>query len=378
MTGQELWDHAVEEHTLARRTNGTLTREAYATMWWGDTTSKAFDGLKTMLQSVRTFDATREFIIMTPVPEQQLASPPPVDANLLALQRAFPPVVIKHVPFLTIFNNPNTTCTSKVLGGCGMGTAKAYAGGKRPPKQTYDSYVYSYTKFALWNLTDYSKVFYIDNDVLVMQSLEGLWATPLGTRHIAAAALVIKARTNTGFPEAACDADGRIPKNLHPGRVKFNAGIHMMTPSAGLYAAIRRFMATQWRYSYKTPCTGDQRYWNSLLGHGRMHCWPMAANCRDPWFIKREAPPDMEWPVSRLSRCLESTQAHQNGTRVQMPVPYAVHMACDTKPWLEHMSKTFYAMEWRRQLAKANAKLGLAAPTETAPPSSLISIGRRT
>ena len=35
-------------------------REAYVTLWWGDTTARAFDGLVTMVHSLRRFDARRE------------------------------------------------------------------------------------------------------------------------------------------------------------------------------------------------------------------------------------------------------------------------------------------------------------------------------
>jgi len=362
VTLHERWESAVQEHLAARarRANSTTAaprREAYATMWWGDTTSRAFDGLKAMVQSIRTFDAHREIVIMTPVPEHELhlPAPPLADANLLRVQHVYAPLVLERVPFLTIFFNPNNTCQSMSLGGCGMGATTKYAGRKQVKK--YDSYVYSYTKFALWNLTAYSRVFYIDNDVLVMQPLESLWSTPLGTRNLAAAALAIKARTFKGVSESVCNADGSIPKSLHTGRIKFNAGIHLMEPSAAIYQAIRGLMDSTWRYSFKTPCTSDQRYWNILLAKDRMHCWPLSANCRDPQFIEREAPPDPTLPVSRLSRCLESAPL-SNGTPVRMPLPYMVHMACASKPWLPQNAKTFFAIEWHQQLARANQRLG--------------------
>ena len=367
VTGLESWEAAVEQHLAARKAAVSRPqREAYATLWWGDTTSRAFDGLKTMVQSVRTFDAHREFVIMTPVANHELNAPkpPPVDAGLLRVQRAFAPVVFERVPFLTIFRNPNTTCQSKALGGCAVGTATAYAS-SRKPQPKYDSYVYSYTKFALWNLTAFSKVLYIDNDVLVTQPLEDLWATPLGTRNLAAAALAIKARTFKGVSEPACNADGSIPKGTHSGRVKFNAGIHLIEPSAVLYQAIRQLIGGQWLYSFKTPCTSDQRYWNILLASKRMHCWPLSANCRDPQFIAGEAPPNQSAPVSKLSRCLESAPL-ANGTRLTMPAPYMVHMACTSKPWLPKNARTYFAVEWHQQLARANQRLGLASETTIA------------
>lgn len=322
-----------------------------------------------MVQSVRAFDTQREFVVMTAVPEAELhvAAPATVDTNLQQLQRAFAPLLFEAVPFLSIFNRPNKTCLSMSLGGCGMGTAKAYASGSRPPtKQHYDSYVFSYTKFAMWNLTSFDKIFYLDNDVLVMQSLEGLWAAPLGTRNLAAAAMAIRASTYKGVSEYRCNPDGSLPKGVNSGHVKFNAGVQMLEPSALLYAAIRRLMRNQWMHSYKTPCTSDQRYWNILLAKNRMHCWPLSANCRDPQFIERQSSPDPNAPVSKLSRCLESAPP-LNGTLQIMLVPYMVHMACNSKPWLPKNKETFFAVEWRRHLDSANRKLRIAADSLAAP-----------
>ena len=115
-------------------------------------------------------------------------------------------------------------------------------------------------------------------------------------------------------------------------------------------------MRRSWRFGYKTPCTSDQRYWNILLARKHIHCWPLSANCRDPQFIEQHAPPDARAKVSRLSRCLEAIP-NANGTWATMPVPYMVHMACHSKPWLPANAESFFSIEWRRQLQEADEKL---------------------
>ena len=353
------WKVAVEEHLAARRAAPPrLPREAYVTMWWGDTTARAFDGLVTMVHSLRRFDARREIVVMTPVPKplfDRHEESPPVDPNMQRVLRAFAPMSTVRVPFMTIFRNTNLTC--QTIGACGMGTATSYGGGRKPSASSgYDSYVFSYTKFALWNLTAFTKLMYIDNDVLVMQPTDGLWAAPLGGRNLAAASLAIKAKTYKGIGEAECNGDGSIPKSVHVGRIKFNAGVHMIEPSAVLYQAILKLMNGEWRRNWKTPCASDQRYFNFLLAKWHMHCWPMSANCRDPQFIEREAPPDGLAPVSRLSRCLDSAPL-SNGSRTTMAVPYMVHMACKSKPWLPANAKTFFAVEWHKRRAEAHVRM---------------------
>ena len=353
------WDVAVESHYAARRAAPTPEpREAYATMWWGDTSIRAFDGLKVMINSLRRFDTQREVVIMTPVPEHELQDEKPTDPNILRVQQTFQPVSVVRIPFLTIFSNTSKTCQSNSLGGCGVGTAKYFSSSTK--KNPYDSYLFSFSKFAVWNLTAYTKILYVDNDVLVMQPLDGLWAVPLGTtRALAAASMAIKAMTYRGVREPQCTHDGLVPKGVRPGDIKFNAGIHMLSPSAILYAAIRYEMRAHWRHSFKSPCTGDQRYFNFLFARNHMHCWPLSANCRDPQFIQRESPPDASLRVSRLSRCLDSAPGANGTGTTTMAMPYMVHLSCNTKPWMPENSKMFFAAEWQRQLHEVNRRMGI-------------------
>ena len=358
-TRESAWSIAFQEHLAQRAVAPRSTpREAYVTMWWGDTSSLAFNGLKVMMNSVRQFDTSREIVIMTPVPEDRLLLDDPIDPTLLQVARAFAPASTLRVPFLTIFKQTNKTCSSMSLGGCGMAITKSYAGSRTAAKNKYDSYLYSYTKFALWNMTAFTQLMYIDNDVLVTQSLDALWATPLNGTRLAAASLTIRARTWAGMGEPRCNGDGTVPRGVIPR--SFNAGVHMMQPSAILYAAIRHEMAHQWRYSFKTPCTGDQRYWNILLAKNHMHCWPLSANCRDPQFIEQPSPPDASSKESRLSRCLEAAP-DASGVRKTMATPYMVHMACHSKPWLPSNAKSFFTIEWNRHLQEVNRKLARSA-----------------
>ena len=54
-------------------------REAYVALWYGNSSSRLFDGVKVLVHSIRTFDRTRPFLMMRPHDESA------EDSQLLAL-----------------------------------------------------------------------------------------------------------------------------------------------------------------------------------------------------------------------------------------------------------------------------------------------------
>lgn len=333
------WFTAVEAHLS---TNGAArlspATEAYATMWYGDTKGRSFDGLKTLIHSIRSVDKHRDIVIMTPVSPQTVQ-----DAEerheLLTLQGAFSRVVLERVPLQTIFNNTTKVCQSAArCGGQGHGR----------------SYLFTYSKFGLWSLTKWTRLMYIDLDVLVTAPLEDLWNTRIGTKGaLVAASYAIRARTFRGIPEKACSVQRRKS-------VGFNTGLVLLQPSKILHDAINREMRG-WRMSFKSPCRSDQTYFNILFdaSNPQTRCLPYSANCRDPQFLNESNPPNLTAGVSLLSRCLEPYQeelpVYDPSNSTPMVMPFTVHFACNSKPWLPENRHLFFARKWLQQLELANA-----------------------
>ena len=266
--------------------------EAYALMWYGETRSRSFDGLKVVVQSVRSFDANREIVLMTPVKDPEARTHDPM---LLALQQSIPRVVIERVPLRTIFRNTSVTCTDRRGKQCGSKGSR--------------SYVFTYSKFGLWNLTRWSRLMYLDIDLLVTRSLEPLWEARIGAgNEFVAASYAIKAKTGknpVGGQKAEFPCNGKS-RGWHQA-IGYNTGLLLLQPSQIVAEAIFHEMKNSWRWSFKSPCRSDQTYFNILFDRyvPLTRCFPYSANCRDPKFINSSSAPDPNATVSKLSRCLE-------------------------------------------------------------------------
>lgn len=315
--------------------------EAYATMWYGNTTSGSFDGLVALVDSVFAMDSQRSMVIMTPV-ERSRVHEPETDTGLLRLQRAYPRVIYERVPLRTIFNNVSKVCQSLLR--CGGQGAR--------------SYMYTYSKFGLWSLTRWSRLMYLDIDLLVTHPLEQIWATQIGTTGaLVAASRAIRARTFKGLAETQCgQTRGKTS-------IPFNTGLILLQPSKIIADAIVFEMDRHWRYSFKSPCRSDQTYFNILLASHHVKCLPYSTNCRDPQFLNHSTPPQPHAPVTLLSRCLEpmldDQQSSSSTAKIAAPmaVPFAVHFACHSKPWLPTNRHLFFARHWQRHLATAKDKM---------------------
>ena len=326
--------------------------EAYALMWYGETRSRSFDGLKVVVQSVRSFDANREIVLMTPVKDPEARTNDPM---LLALQQSTPRIVIERVPLRTIFRNTSVTCTDKRGKQCGSKGSR--------------SYVFTYSKFGLWNLTRWSRLMYLDIDLLVTRSLEPLWEARIGAGNaFVAASYAIKAKTGknpVGGQKAEFPCNGKS-RGWHQA-IGYNTGLLLLQPSQIVAEAIFHEMKNSWRWSYKSPCRSDQTYFNILFDRyvPLTRCFPYSANCRDPKFINSSSAPDPSATVSKLSRCLEPLGGE--GAAPPLELPFTVHFSCQTKPWLPENSHLFLVRKWREHLAAINAKMGL--PVDPLPSS---------
>ena len=337
-----LWRAAVQQHLLEVG-NGSVfavtpSTEAYATMWYGDTSSHSFAGVKALLQSIRSFDATRHILLMTPVPKDEVGNAE-TDESLLLLQRAIPRVVQVRVPLQTIFKNASRVCTSSTM--CG-GTAAR-------------SYMFTYSKFALWGLTRWSRIMYLDIDLLVTRSLEEVWQVRIGTeRALVAASYVIRSKTDRGIFEASCGY-------LRPGNMGYNTGLMLLQPSRALTTYLAHAM-DQWKRKFKSPCRSDQTYFNTMF-QWYTRCVSYSANCRDPRFVNTTSPPDPNASVSVLSRCLEpiADVGVDASTRTPLATPFTVHFACGSKPWLPENRHSYFARVWQQHLDAVNQKMGLGS-----------------
>ena len=258
-------------------------------MWYGDAASHAFDTLKVLLQSIRSFDSVRPVVIMAPCihDKQPFCNASSLEPELLRLQQAIPRLVLQPVQGLTIFKNTSKVCVASGKASCGSGSIR--------------SYMFSYSKFAMWSLTNWTRLLYLDIDMMVTHSLEDIWQTQLAEPFIAAASHVIRAKTDKGLAEYACGS--REAK-----RKGFSTGIVLLEPSHHLWKSLLNELNMRWRLMYKNPCRSDQTYFNYLFPPVTQ-CLPYSSNCRDPDFVTLRSAPDPTTPLASLSRCLERTNS---------------------------------------------------------------------
>ena len=316
-------------------------------MWYGNTSSGSFDGLVALVDSIFAMDSQRPMVIMTPV-DMKSVNEPETDSGLLLLQRAYPRVLYVRVPRRTIFKNISEVKACKK--GCG-------GSGTR-------SYMYTYSKFALWNLTQWSRLMYLDTDMLVTHPLHQIWATQIGTAGaLVAGSRAIRAKAAIGVTEVSCRQTRRKI-------VPYNTGLLLLQPSKILADAILFEMENHWSNGIKSTCKSDQTYFNSIFPR-HTKCLAYSTNCRDPQFLNESEPPHPKASLSVLSRCLDPLLDEPDHNRSvaaaavpstppstsYMPAPFTVHFACGTKPWLPTNNHLYFARKWQHHLAMAKEKI---------------------
>ena len=310
--------------------------EAYATMWFGDPSGRAFDGLKAMIHSVRAHDVQRTFLILTLAVDlsaaRAAAAPVLGDGRanpLRQLAQSFGRVFLQPTPWYTIFKNLSVVCNPKSFT---VTKGRACGGGGR--------YLYSYSKFALWGLTQFTRIFYIDADALVLHPLDAMWTNlKLTGPLVLGASYTIKANTQlegSRYKEPRCGY----------GWKQYNAGVILVRPADVIMYTVVRALKIAER-SPKNPCRSDQSNLNGLF-RDHVHCMPHTFNCRDPVLQTRPNPADY---IVRQSRCMEEPW----GNRV-LDTPSLMHFACGHMPSGKlRANATVYDRAWIRHLHLANA-----------------------
>ena len=148
-----------------------------------------------------------------------------------------------------------------------------------------------FAKFRVWSLwrQGYTRVLYLDTDVLVARSLDAhLWSTTFEWHEAIAATPTLTDMRSLG-DEPTCTEFMDSRKNRR--RVQFNAGMYLLRPSEALERAMVNAL-------YKPPAVigggypcgdGDQSAFNLLLArHAR--CLSHAFNCYDPYYLVGDGP----------------------------------------------------------------------------------------
>lgn len=318
--------------------------EAWATMFYGAnmSSSPSFSGLRALVSSIRLLDGLRPIVVLT-TPETAARR----DRAAAALEEANAPLSWAPVDPPAINNR---ACIARL--------DKKERAGTQKQAGMRDMFI----KLAVWNLTQYSRVLYVDADALVLRPLDELWAVPLASTQIAAAAMAISAKP--GRAEHPCAAGHKVW-----GTRKYNAGVLLVRPSSAVHATALLALSRKGGAGIRFDCAdGDQHLFN-VLARPRTRCVGQTYNCRDPTFLTTQG-----WPsahADRFSRCLQpgepprpsperrnlngtdSAQALQGAFPPSQPgayqhggslapgaqepplLPHVIHFAMTTKPWLD-------------------------------------------
>ena len=169
------------------------------------------------------------------------------------------------------------------------GRAEALQQRRSPSRHSFEAYerplreIQMFGKFRVWSLwrLNYTRVLYMDTDVLVTHSLEPLWQTQLAPHEVIAATPTLE-RLSTLETEPSC-AEWLATKKRAVARMpQVNAGLYLLRPTAQLEAAI--LGALMQPPKHYACGNGDQSALNSILGpHTR--CASHVFNCYDPYFL---------------------------------------------------------------------------------------------
>ena len=279
--------------------------EAYAMMWYGNPAGRPFDGLKTLVQSIRTFDEQRAIVLLVladSLAEAATAAAPSLGnapSPLRMLAHAYAKVYLMPTPFYTIFHNRSVVCKATLRRACGGGGS-----GNR--------YLFVYSKFALLGMTQYSRILYVDADAVVMNTLELLWSNvTLDGSYIWSASYTIRVGKR---PEPVC---GR-------GWGQYNTGVMLVRPAATIMRPVLRLLAAASR-GYNNPCRSEQTFFNPWFARRHTRCMPHSYNCRDPR-LQTNATDEF----ATLSRCLDDARGKAKQVMAKQTGSFFIE-ACDLR-----------------------------------------------
>lgn len=209
-------------------------------MFYGNVSGPNFDGLRVLLHSLRKHDRRRPFVLLTLAPFDGPAA--------MSLQRVHP----LHVMRVSALRSNDSTCL------------RSFPDNARLSNM--------FTSFHVFNLTQYSRVLWLETDQIVLQSLDELWGA-FDHHRMGDHSMVLKqpraaaVKTLVG-PYSSC---GKGRKSS-----KFNTGVVLVRPSAKVFGFLQNAMhGGRSRYT----CTdGSQTLWNEVL-RGRIMCIHRTFNC---------------------------------------------------------------------------------------------------
>ncbi|KAF8776101.1 hypothetical protein HU200_003785 [Digitaria exilis] len=208
----------------------------------------------------------------------------------------------------------------------------------RAARGTYNEY--NYSKFRLWQLTDYDRVVFVDADILVLRSLDALFA----------------------FPQlAAVGNDGSL----------FNSGVMVIEPSACTFDALIRRRRTVRSYNggdqgflnevfvwwHRLPrranylknfwanTTGERALKERLFGADPAEVWSIHYLGMKPWTCYRDY--DCNWNVAD-QRVYASDEAHRRWWQVYDQMGEEVMSG----PWCGLSERRKVEIAWARHVAE--------------------------
>ena len=215
--------------------------EAYVTLYYGDSNSAAFDGIKVLMHSIRQFDRVRPIVMMTPDIAGAKADP-----NIKRLQHVLTHIRLMSVPLI---RSPRKCAHS--------------SNGKRLSSV--------FTKFNMWTLTDFSRIIFLEADQFVVQPLTQLWETKL--RCTESSELACAAAALTWAPKRPCSTFYRSPWFSNHKFV--NTGLMMLRPSSAIFKTLLDGL-----HNTSFHCeAADQSILNRIMAP-RMQCLSYSYNCK--------------------------------------------------------------------------------------------------
>ena len=209
----------------------------------------------------------------------------------------------------------------------------------------------TFTKFAVFNLTRYRRVLYLDTDTMLTHRVDTLWRLRFDDHEAVAAALTMRGH-EAASPSCTSESDHKRRRHR-----PYNSGVMLLRPITHLYAALIAAI-TDHRFAFL--CSNEQTVFNLLMG-AHVRCIGHSWNCYDPILLAALRP--MDALAARRTGCsneqtgskLESsTEVSAVAMASQHPHPHILHFAVGSKPWLHlnESTRSFYMAMWSRILGE--------------------------
>ena len=211
-----------------------------------------------------------------------------------------------------------------------------------------------FTKVNVFNLTDFSRVLYVDTDVLLTRSMEAVWNITFGPNEAVAAVptLITGLVSNKNGMRRHSKLCNEYRK---PWNRKYNAGVFLARPIRALYEA---WLAAIDDAEFRFECFNDQNLFNTLLARRYTRCIGRSFNCYDPGVVVEPKTADSAAHAAHFLCGEESVSGvgskNTSGTTLTFGPPHILHFATNSKPWIATQHSYYQALwlrhnrSWRR------------------------------